>query len=152
MADHARSSRTVAVDQLDAPLLAAIKALLQRHQLDIVLLDPLGACLTESTPVKRHRLFGRRQRPYTTAIVLTPTWLVWATDASGQPVASMCRLTDAEVRRFSSELADDVGLEVTGFLDPTAAQRATAFVPVDTSRAGNEFAQLVIDTAAAARG
>ena len=151
MADYSRSTRTVAIDQLDAPLLDAIKALLHRHELDIVLLDAIGAAVTESTPTKK-RWFGRRRRPYTTGIVLTPTWLLWASDASGTPVASMCRLTDADVRRFRSDLADDVGIEVTGFLDPSASTRSTAFVPVDAGRAGNEFAQLVLDTASSARG
>ena len=82
--------------------------------------------------------------------MLTPTWLVWATDASGEPVVAMCRLTDGEVRRFSSPASDDSGLEVTGFLDPAASQRGTAFVPIDTSRAGVDFGQLVLDTARAA--
>ena len=151
MADFSRSSRLVELNQLDAPLLDAIKAALDRNELGIVLLDVLKVCRTESVPLKR-KLFGRKRRPHTTGIVLTPTWLIWATDASGSPIVSMCRLTDAEIRTFSSPSSDDSGLDVTGFLDPTASQRATAFVPVDRGRAGNEFSKLVLDTAAAARG
>ena len=153
MADFARTSRIVELDELDPSLLGAIRATLARHELDIVLLDVVKVCRTESTPVKRRRwLLGPRRHAHTTAIVLTPTWLVWATDASGSPVVSMCRLTDGNVRRFSSTASDDVGLEVTGYPDPAASQRVTAFVPIDASRAGAEFSQLVLDTAAAAGG
>jgi len=149
MADFSRTSRIVELEELDRPLLDAIRATLSRNELDIVLLDVLKVCRTESTPLKRRWLVGPRRRPHTTGIVLTPTWLVWATDASGAPVVSMCRLTDASVRRFSAQGSDETGLEVTGFLDPSASQRGTAFVPVDASRAGADFAQLVLDTAGA---
>jgi hypothetical protein len=147
MAEFSRTSRVVELDELDRSLLDAIRATLARNELDIVLLDVLKVCTTESTPLKRRWLLGPRRRPHTTAVVLTPTWLVWATDVSGAPVVSMCRLTDATVRRFSAPGTDDTGLEVTGFLDPTASQRGTAFVAIDTSRAGAEFAQLVVATA-----
>ena len=150
MADFSRVSRIVGLDELDPSLLDAIRATLSRHELDIVLLDVVGACQTESTPRKRRWLLGPRRRAHTTVIVLTPTWLVWATDASGDPVVAMCRITDGEVRRFSSPGSDDTGLEVTCFLAPTATERATAFIPVDASRAGTEFAQLVLDTASGA--
>jgi hypothetical protein len=150
VADFARVSRIVGVEELEPSLLNAVRATLARHELDIVLLDVVSACQTESTPRKRRWLVGPRRRAHTTAIVLTSTWLVWATDASGQAVVSMCRITDGEVRRFSSPGSDDTGLEVTCFLEPTATQRGTAFIPVDGSRAGIEFAQLVLDTASAA--
>ena len=152
MADFTRSSRIVELNQLDPPLLDAIKAALDRNELGIVLLDVLRVCRTESTPIRRRRFFGPKTRPHTTAIVLTPTWLVWANDASGSPIVSMCRLTDAEVRMFSSPSSDDSGLDVTGFLDPTSSQRATAFVPLDRGLAGTEFSNLVLATAASARG
>jgi hypothetical protein len=150
MADFSRSSRIVELDELDRSLVDAIRALLARHELDIVLLDVLMVCRTESTPRRRRWLLGPRRRPHTTGIVLTPTWLLWATDASGTPVASMCRLTDGDVRTLSAPGSDDTGLEVTGFLDPTASQRATAYVAVDASRGGQEFSRAVVETAAAA--
>jgi hypothetical protein len=147
MAEFSRTSRIVELNELDGSLLDAITATLARNELEIVLLDVLKVCTTESTPLKRRWLIGPRRRPHTTAVVLTPTWLVWATDASGTPVVSMCRLTDATVRRFAATSSDDTGLEVTGFLDLSASQRGTAFVTVDSSRAGADFAQLVLDTA-----
>ena len=152
MADFTRTSRIVGVNELDPPLLAAIKSTLDRHEIGIVLLDVLKACRTESVPTKGRRwVVGPKRRAHTTAIVLTPTWLVWATDAGDSPIVSLCRLTDAEVRRFAAPGSDDTGLEVTGFLDPSASQRATAFVPLDGGLAGNEFATLVLATAAEAR-
>lgn len=153
MADFTRTSRIVGVNELDPPLLGAIKAALDRNELGIVLLDVVKACRTESVPTKRRSwLFGPKRRPHTTVVVLTPTWLVWATDASGTPSASLCRLTDADVRRHAAPGSDDTGLDVTGLLDPTASQRSTAFVPLDMGVGGNEFARLAIETAAAARG
>ena len=148
MSELARTSRIVELDELDPALPGAIRATLAGHELDIVLLDVVKVCRTESAPRKRRWLLGARGHSHTTAIVLTPTWLVWATDASGAPVVSMCRLTDADVRRSASPPGDEVGLEATGYPDPAAAQRVTAFVPIDASPDGAEFSRLVLETAA----
>ena len=60
MADFTRTSRTIALHELDQPLLDAIRAALKRSELDIVLLDVVGVCRTESTPTKRRWIIGPR--------------------------------------------------------------------------------------------
>ena len=134
MADFSRTSRIVELDELDQSLLDAIQATLARHELDIVLLDVMKVCRTESTPLKRRWVLGPRRRAHTTG---------------DRPHADVARLGDrrervagrvdvpAHRRRRASLLVAGVRRHRPrgDRLSRTrpASQRVTSFVPVDTA-------------------
>jgi hypothetical protein len=91
-------------------------------------LGDVGAAATfcAVTSSERKKLFGKRSQ--TTSIVVTPELLVWALNEGGNVTTIAARRREIEISEFSSELVEDSGLEVFGFVPLGASERATAFI------------------------
>jgi len=128
-------------EELPPAFRAAVDAYAEREGLGDLLDAETTVCSTRSEPTDAagRGLFRRPPPPYETWLLLSATALVVVSDASGSPVAIVFRPGDLDVRRFSSPLVDDDGLEVTGAA-VGASERATLFLPLDDGPAGRAFA------------
>jgi hypothetical protein len=141
--DYMRSTRECAFGQLRPELVQAIRDYLQKHELGTIEADILICCETTSEKTKRgffRNLVGGDSDPiHYTGMLVTPGWLIWATCGAKFGVVVMAaRLHDIQVMDGTTQLINDTGLEVFGFLS-SFAERVSAFVGLGPEPAAQKF-------------
>jgi hypothetical protein len=154
LGDYMRSTRECAFGQLRPELVQAIRDYLQKHELGTIEADILICCETMSEKTKkgffRALVSGGSDPIHYTGMLVTPSWLIWATcEAKSGVVVMAARLEDIQVTDFASHLINDTGLEVLGFLSGFA-ERVSAFIGLGPEPAAQQFRATV--KAAVAQG
>ena len=155
MGDYMRSTRECAFGQLRPELVQAIRDYLQKHELGTIEADILICCETTSEKTKRgffRNLVGVDSDPiHYTGMLVTPGWLIWATcEAQFGVVVMAARLQDIQVMDGTTQLINDTGLEVFGFLSGFA-DRVSAFIGLGPEPVAERFSATV-KAAAQGRG
>ena len=138
-----RSTRECAYGQLRPELVQAIRDYLQKHELGTIEADILICCETTSEKTKRgffrNLVGGDSDLIHYTGMLVTPGWLIWATcEAQFGVVVMAARLQDIQVMDGTTQLINDTGLEVFGFLSGFA-ERVSAFVGLGPEPAAQKF-------------
>lgn len=148
MADWRRTTRETSFEALSPAVRQAIAAYAERHEL-AGFGDPVFCAETASTREKR-RLFGKGEERQTTSILVTPEFLVWVVEQDGSAVPVAALLREIETREFHSDLVEDTGIEVFGFL-LDARERGTAFIGLGPEAAADRVRAAVGDAIGAVR-
>jgi len=142
-----RSTRECAFGQLRPELVQTIRDYLQKHELGTIEADILICCETTSKKTKRgffRNLVGGDSDPiHYTGMLVTPGWLIWATCGAKFGVVVMAaRLQDIQVMDGTTQVINDTGLEVFGFLSGFA-ERVSAFIGLGPEPAAERFSAAV---------
>jgi hypothetical protein len=128
-------------------LVKGIRQYSQKHELGDIEAGILMCCETISE--KKHKgffasLVSTDPDPvHHTGMLATPTWLIWArSGVKYGTVVSSARLKDIQVKDFSSDLVEDTGMDVFGFLGDSA-ERVTAFIGLGPEPAAQIFRETV---------
>ena len=152
MGEYIRSTRACSFEQLRPELVSAIREYVADRKLGDIEPDILMCCETTSEKLKKgffRSLMGGDPDPihYIGALV-TPIWLIWARSGpkSGTVVLS-ARLKDVQVKDFESDLIQDTGLEVFGFVG-NSTERMHVFIGLGQEPPAQKFAETVMVLAA----
>lgn len=125
MGDYARTTRECTLASLHPTLATSLRAHVQKYELGDGETAVLICCETVSTRSKKG-LFGRKTEVVHTAVLVTPTYLIWATAKDNEtPGVLSARLRDVQVQDYERselyKLVPDSGLNITGlFTNATA--------------------------------
>jgi hypothetical protein len=134
VSDWQRSTEECTYGDLAPEVLSSIADYAEKHQLGDVGADATFCAVTMS---ERKKLFGTRSQ--TTSIVVTPEPLLWTLSEGGGATTIAARRSEVEISEFASELVDDTGLEVFGFVPLGAAERGTAFIGLGSEPAARRL-------------
>lgn len=146
MSDWKRTTREVSFEALMPEMVIIIEKHIEQYNLGPILSDRLMCVQTESEKTKKG-LFGGAETVYTGAVV-TPRWLVWATNGTKMTtVVFSAQLSDLVVQDYAetqfAKMIPDSGINVTGkFTD--ISENISAFLGLDDGPAGIEFKETVI--------
>lgn len=152
MREYQRSTKECTFGALRPELVASIRAYIEKRALGGVENEVVLCAETTSEHLKKGlmaKLAGGGDKIRHTAIVLTPSWLIWAnTDEKHGPVTLAVRLKDAEITDFKSPLPqiEDDGLEIVGFM-VGATERASAFIGLGPEPAAQKVRETIKATA-----
>ena len=134
MADWQRSTVESSYGDLAPEVRASLEAYAEKHELGDVGADATFCAVTIS---ERKKLFGRRRQ--TVSVVATPAHLLWTLGEGGDVTTVGVRRSEVEIREFRSDLVQDTGIEVFGFVPMGAPERATAFIGLGPEAAGQKL-------------
>jgi hypothetical protein len=132
--DWRRSTEERAYGDFPHDVQASIVAYAEKHDLGNIGADATFCAVTVS---EQKKLFGTRRQA--TFIVATPTLLIWALSDGGDVTTVAAKRSEVEITEFQSQLVDDSGLEVFGFVPLGASQRGTAFVGLGSEPAARRL-------------
>jgi hypothetical protein len=142
VSDWQRSTEESSYGDLPPDVQASMAAYAERHALGDVGADATFCAVTAS---ERKKLFGKRRQ--TTSIVVTPTVLLWALSEDGDVTTIGVKRSEVEVSEFHSDLVEDTGLEVFGFVPIGASERGSAFIGLGPEPASRRLREaLGVDT------
>jgi hypothetical protein len=122
MSDYNRTTRECTVSQLHPELRQAIRGYFKEHGLGEPQAETLMCCETISEKKKFGRLAsilkGAGDTMIYTGMLLTSQWLIWVRkgDQSGT-VLTAADLKEIQVKAYTSILAQDAGLEISGYIE-----------------------------------
>jgi len=152
-----RSSRECDLIHMTPELADAIKAWAEKEERTELLAQAIAGCETASTVLKRGFMsrVGKMPKEQLCGMLLTPTWLIWATKADDNaPFAVGVRLADAEIKDYLKDpdyaLAADDGVRVFGFIGH-APERGSVFLGLGEDVYGRAFKEKLLATWRAAR-
>src|SRR5262249_29399333 len=96
-----------------------------------------AAAFCAVTTSERKKLFGTKRQA--TSVVVTPDLLVWAVEESGEVTTVAVRRREVEIREFRSDLVQDTGLKVFGFVPLDAPERGSAFIGLGAEAAAQRL-------------
>ena len=137
MADWQRSTREASYASFSPAVHRAIADYAEKRDLGDLGSAAVFAAETTSTREKR-KLFGKGSETQTTSILVTPELLVWVVENDDGAVPLAAKRSEIEVKEFHSDLVDDTGLEVFGFV-LGAPERATAFIGLGPGAAADRL-------------
>lgn len=138
MGDTIRTTRACTLASLSPSLVDALTRRMTPDDLTIVM-----CCETVSTTVTSG-MFRRRKVTRTTAMIVTPKRLIWATAGpDGAPVARSVPLRDIEVHDYERSdefrLNPDSGITVDGLPTDVPGRTGSAFIGIGPEAAGGHF-------------
>lgn len=148
MREYAHTSRMCRFDELQPELASAVGALAAGHLplLEEIETQLLGCVETESRQVKigfLDRMSGLGEKTFTTAILLTPSYLAWSSCGPRRKTTAVAaRLVDTELTQIFYDRTSDTGLDVFCLmLDRT--ERSAVYIALGGDSAGEEFKRLL---------
>ncbi|HUM69231.1 MAG TPA: hypothetical protein PLK31_10340 [Chloroflexota bacterium] len=125
MSDYLRTTRESTVEARHPVLAAGIRAHIEKYELGYVAASALACCETTATRQKKG-LFGRKTEVVLTAVLVTPTWLIWAAGKENEPPGVLsARLCDIQVQDYEKtpfyQRIPDSGLNITGLYTGAAS-------------------------------
>jgi hypothetical protein len=142
VSDWQRSTEESSYGDLPPDVQASISVYAERHALGDVGADATFCAVTAS---ERKKLFGKRRQ--TTSILVTTALLVWTLSEEADVTTIGVKRSEVEVSEFYSDLVEDTGLEVFGFVPIGASERGTAFIGLGPEPASRRLREaLGVDT------
>ncbi len=141
MGEYLRVTRECTLDSMHPVLAAAIRAYVEKYELEDVEASALICCETTSTKQKK-KLFSRKTEVVLTGIILGPKRLIWATGKENDsPGVLMVRLSDARVEDYEKssmyKMIQDTGVNIFGL--PTADGFGSAFIGLGPEPVAQRF-------------
>jgi len=138
--EYNRNTRECSFSDLRPELAEAIKRYTAKYELGRPEVDAIACCETASERIKKG-LFGKGGEIQYTGVVLTPKLLIWALTAGrSDPIVTSASLRDVEVKEYKSNLIEDSGVDIFGFLTGSA-ERSSAFIGLSQNDSGQRFRQ-----------
>jgi len=142
VSDWQRSTEESSYGGLPPDVQVSIARYAEKHELGDVGADATFCAVTAS---ERKKLFGKRRQ--TTSILVTPALLLWTVSEGGDVTTIGVKRSEVEVSEFHSDLVEDTGLEVFGFVPLGASERGTAFIGFGAEPASRRLKEaLSLDT------
>lgn len=139
MSDWQRSTEGCSYGDLAPAVQLSIATYAEKHDLGDVGGAAIFCAVTSSA---RNKLFGKRSQ--TTSIVVTPDLLVWTLSESGDVTTLAARRGEIEIKDFESDVVDDSGIEVFGFVPLGASERGTAFIGLGPEPAAGRLREVLV--------
>ena len=152
MGDYHRVTRECTLDSMRPKLAAAIRAHIERYDLEDVLASAVMICETISTKEKK-KLFGRKTEVEIAGTILTPKWLIYAGGKENETLGVLsARLQNLRVEDYEKtsmyKMMQDTGLSVFGF--QTANGLGSVFIGLGSEPAAQKFRTMLNDAIAKA--
>ncbi len=147
MSEYTRTTRECSVDQLHPEIIRALRTYFQQHALGNVETETQLCCEIVSrkkwTGTMAAWLSDKPDKTIHTAIVLTPTWLIWVHhgDTSGTRL-NAADLHKIGARYFTPLFTRDAGLEIIGYIGDSNA-RVRGYIGMGTDPAAEKFCEEV---------
>lgn len=145
MGDYHRVTHECTLDSMHPVLASAIRAHIEKYELEFAVESLLICCETISTKQKK-RLFSRRTEVEITGIVLTSQWLLWAGGKENEtPGVLSANLHNLRVEDYEKsnmvKMKQDTGLNVFGF--QTGNDVGSIFIGLGSEPAAQKFRDLL---------
>jgi len=146
VSDWKRTSKEIQLEDLRTEMVEAIQKHIEQYNLGSILSEALMCVQTDSEKLKKP-FFGNAEIAYT-GIVLTPQWLIWATNGTKAKTAVLsAQLCDVVVQDYSqtqfAKMIPDSGIEVSGKFTEIS-ENISAFIGLEDNVAGRKFKEMVI--------
>lgn len=154
MREYQRTTRECSFNDFRPEIVRAIRNYAEKHELGNVEADALMCAETVSEKVKSgffSKIFGGANYARNVSMLITPERLLWcALDSRNDAVVLSARLTEIEVGDFRSNLVEDGGLNVFGFINQSP-ERLQAFIGLGAEAAAQKFREAVKEAAERAK-
>lgn len=145
MGDYHRVTRECTLDSMRPELATAIRAHIERYELEDEVTTILICCETISTKQKK-KLFGSKTEVELGGIILTQKWLIWAGGKENEKAHVLsARLQHLRVEDYEKtnmyKMIPDTGLSVFGF--QTANDLGSIFIGLGSEPAAQKFRDIL---------
>lgn len=148
MREYKRTTRECRFDDLPPQVVQAFRKHTEKNELENLEADILICCETASERLKQGffgRLLGGSNYAQNTTILLTPERIIWCiTDTKGVSSVLSARFSEIEVRDFQSDLIEDSGLDISGFINDSA-ERGSVFIALGAEEAAEKLRRMAKD-------
>jgi hypothetical protein len=131
MREYQRTTRECKFTDFSPETIQALRKYFEKHELGEVETGIIMSAETDSTPLKLGffgKLFGGGNLDCQTAIFFNSDRLFWCTDDHrNQPTVLSAKLREIEVKDFASDLIEDSGIEIFGFVNQSH-KKVVAFI------------------------
>ncbi|HRH40542.1 MAG TPA: hypothetical protein PKY82_02780 [Pyrinomonadaceae bacterium] len=150
MKEYQRNTKSCNFSDLHTETIASFKKYFEKNDLGNVETEIILCCETTSTKIKPGlfgKLFGGGNFAQNTIIFFTPNRLFWgSTDQKDHITILSAKLKEIEIKDFNSNLIEDNGLEIFGFLNDSP-KRVQAFIGFGEEPFADEFRKRLKETA-----
>ena len=141
MGDYLRATRECTLRTLNPLLATTIRAHIEKCELEDIETSTLMCCETTATKQKK-RLFGGKKEVIVTGVILTPQWLIWASEKENKNLGVLsARLRDIRVQDYEKtsmfEMMQDTGLNISGLRTDTGP--GSTFIGLGPEPAAQKF-------------
>ena len=153
MGDYSRTTRECTLDSMRPALAAAIRARIEKYDLEDAEASTLICCETVSTKQKKG-LFRSQTEVVLTGICLTSQWLIWAAGKENEtPSVLAAKLRDIRVEDYEKSsmyaMIQDTGLNIFG-LHTDAHGLGSTFIGLGSEPVAQRFRDLLKEAVAKA--
>ena len=147
MGEYQRITKECSLESMRIELAGAIKAHIERYELEGVIENILIGCETISTKEKKS-LFGKKREVEMVGVILTPKWLIWAGGKEGERVGVLsARLQDLRVQDYEKtkmyQMIEDTGVNVDGFQTGQEIGSGSVFIGLGNEPAAKRFREML---------
>ena len=147
MREYRRVTKECSLESMRPELAEAIKAHIERYELEGVIENILIGCETISTKEKKS-LFGKKTEVEIGGVILTSKWLIWAGGKEGERVGVLsARLQDLRVQDYEKtkmyQMIEDTGVNVDGFKTGQEIGSASVFIGLGNEPAAKRFREML---------
>ena len=142
MKEYQRNTRECKFTDFSPETIQSFRKYFEKNELGDVESEIVMCGETDSTRLNRGffaRLFGPGNFGQKTSVFFTPQRLFWcSTDQKNQRAVLSAKFKDIEVKEFASNLVQDTGLEVFGFINQSS-KKVQAFIGLGEEPFAREF-------------
>ncbi len=154
MRDYQRTTKELKFSELSLETLQEFRKYFEKHELGNPEPDIIMCCETVSHRIKYgffSKIFGGANFAQNTLIFFNSERLFWGTtDLEQQLTIQSARFQEIEIKDFASDLIEDTGIEVFGFINQSL-KRVQAFIGLGQEPCAEEFRKVVKLTAVNAK-
>lgn len=154
MREYKRTTRECSFSALSPEIVAAIRKYAAGNDLGNIEANVLMCAETSSEKINQgffSKIFGGGNFAVKTCVVVTPECVLWATlDNKNATAVLSARFSDIEIRDFQSDLVEDTGLEIFGFIGEFP-ERATAFIGLGEEESARKLRRVLKEASEAAK-
>lgn len=154
MREYQRTTRECSFNDFQPEIQSAIRKYVEKYELGDVEASALMCAETVSEKIKHgffSKIFGGANYAQNVAIIITPERLLWcALDSQNNAIVLSARLSEIEISDFQSNLIEDSGLDVFGFINQSPG-RVQAFIGLGAEEAAQKFRRTLKEAAGHAK-
>jgi len=147
MGEYRRVTKECSLGSMRPELAEAIKAHIERYEIEGVIENILIGCETISTKEKKG-LFGKKTEVEIGGVILTPKWLIWAGGKESEKVGVLsARLQELRVQDYEKtkmyQMIEDTGVNVDGFQTGQEIVSGSVFIGLGNEPAAKKFREML---------
>lgn len=154
MREYQRKTRECPFSDFEPEIQSAIRKYAEKYALGNVESEALMCAETVSEKINTgffSKIFGGANYAQNVSMLVTPERLLWCTlDSRSNAVVLSARLSEIEVSDFESDLIQDNGLDVFGFINQSP-ERVQAFLGLGAEAAAQKFRETVKEAVGGAK-